>query len=521
MRRRTLMAGALGTAVLAAPRIARPQRADVLRFVPQTDLAALDPIWSTQYVTRNHAYLVFDTLYGTDEEYQVKPQMVAGHTTEDQGRIWTLTLRDGLRFHDGTPVLARDAVASLRRWAQRDGFGSTLMARTAELSAPSDTVIRFRLHQPFPLLPDALGKSTALPPCIMPERLARTDAFTRVEEMVGSGPYRFIAGERVPGARYVYQRFDGYVPRDEPASATAGAKVPHFARVEWQVIPDAASASAALQAGEVDWWERVTADIVPSLRRNPNLVTRVMDPTGSMAIFRPNHAQAPFNNPGIRRALLGAVDQAEFMQAAAGSDTAMWRDKVGVFCPQSPLATDAGLEVITGPRDMGKVKHALDAAGYAGETVININPGDHTDTHALGDMAADMLRKAGLTVDDQVMDSGSSLKRRVGREGWNCFCTTFAGADFFNPAAHLPVRGNGDAAWSGWPESPTLEALRTDWFAAPDLAAQQRVARQIQMQAWQDVPYIPLGQVFRATSFRANLTGIPLGFPVFYGVKRT
>ena len=519
MRRRRLMAAALGAA-LAAPHISRAARTDVLKFVPQTDLATLDPIWSTLYVTRNHAYLIFDTLYGQDAEFQAQPQMVAGHVTEDEGKIWTLTLRDGLRFHDGTPVLGRDVVASLRRWAQRDGFGSTLMARTAELTAPTDTTIRFRLTAPFPLLPDALGKSTALPPVIMPERLARTDAFTRIQEMVGSGPYRFRADEQVPGARYVYERFDGYQPRSEPTNATAGAKTPFFPRVEWHVIPDDATASAALQSGEVDWWERVTADIVPSLRRHPDLVTRVMDPTGSMAIWRPNHTQPPFDNPAIRRAMLGAVDQAEFMQAAAGSDPAMWKDRVGVFCPQSPLANDAGLDVLTSPRNFDQVKRALAAAGYGGETVVNVNPGDHTDTHALGDMTTDMLRKSGMTVDDQVMDSASSAKLRVSKKGWNCFCTTFAGADFFNPAAHLPIRGNGDAAWSGWAVSTRLEALRNDWFAAPNLAVQQQIARQMQLQAWEDVPYIPLGQIFRATSFNKSLSGVQLGFPVFYGVRR-
>ena len=525
MKRRNLMAAAVSGAVLTAPRISRAARAEVLKFIPQSDISILDPIWSSLYVTRNHACLIFDTLFGTDENYNIRPQMLAGTTTEDEGRVWTLTLRDGLRFHDNEPVLARDCVASLRRWGQRDGFGSTLLARTAELSAPSDKVIRFRLHSPFPMLPDALGKSAVLQPVIMPERLAKTDAYTRVNDMIGSGPYRFRTAEQVSGAFYAYERFDGYVPRNEPASSTAGGKVAFIPRIEWHVIGDSATAAAALQSGEMDWWERVSADLYPLLRRDPKVVARIADPTGSMALCRPNHLHPPFNNPAIRRALLGAIDQAECMQAMAGTDPAMWRDKVGVFCPQSPLANDAGMEVLTGKRDFNKVKRDLEAAGYRGEKVVNLTVSDHTDTNALGEVVADMMRKAGMNVDDQVMETGSVTKRRVNRDtvqkgGWSMFSTTFAGGDFFDPASNIALRGLGDAGWSGWAKSERLEQLRDDWFASPNLAAQQVVARQIQLQALQDVPYFPLGQNFRPTAFRRELTGIPLGPPIFYGVKR-
>jgi peptide/nickel transport system substrate-binding protein len=526
MKRRHLMAAALSSAMLAAPRIARAARADVLKFIPQSDIGVLDPIWSSQYVTRNHALLIFETLFGTDETYAIRPQMVAGYTTENDGLLWTLTLRDGLRFHDGEPVLARDCVASLRRWGQRDGFGSTLMDKTAELSAPSDKVIRFRLRTPFPLLPDALGKNTSLMPVIMPERLAKTDAYRRVTEMVGSGPYRFMEKEQLAGAFYAYEKFDAYVPRDEPASSTAGGKTAFIPRIEWHVLPDDGTAAAALQSGEMDWWERVSPDLYPQLRRDPNLVARVVDPTGSMALLRPNHLHPPFDNPAIRRAVLGAIDQVEFMQAAAGNDHALWRDKIGIWCPLSPLANDAGMEIFAGPRNLDRSRRALEAAGYKGEKVVNLTAADHTDTNALGEVAADLMRKLGMTVEDAISDSGTQTKRRANRDGvekggWSTFSTTFAGADFFNPAADLAIRGNGTAGWNGWSTSPELERLRDDWFAAPDLAAQQQIARKMQVQAFQDVPYFPLGQAFRTTSFRRELTGIPLGVPIFWGVKRS
>ncbi|MBN8909740.1 MAG: ABC transporter substrate-binding protein, partial [Rhodospirillales bacterium] len=221
-RRTAILATAAG---LAAPRIASAQRAKVLRFVPQADLAVLGPIWTTATVTLTHGHMIFDTLYGTDADYNVQPQMAAGHVVEDDGKRWTITLRDGLRFHDGEPVRGRDVVASLRRWAARDMFGAELLAVTDELSAPDDRTIVFRLKSPFPLLPRALGKTTSALPCIMPERLAQTDPGKQVTEMIGSGPYRFLADERLAGARAAYARFEGYVPREGTPSRTAGAKI--------------------------------------------------------------------------------------------------------------------------------------------------------------------------------------------------------------------------------------------------------------------------------------------------------
>ena len=255
LKRRSFIQFAAGG--LAAPRIGRAQSGTVLRFIPQSDVTALDPVWTSVYVTRNHGYLVFDTLYGQDDALRVQPQMVEGAVTERDGTLWRLRLRDGLLFHDGTPVLARDCVASIRRWARRDAFGQTLMGFTDELSAGDDRTIVFRLKSPFPLLPEALGKVGINMLPIMPERLANTDAFKQVTEMVGSGPFRYLADERVVGTRAVYQRFDRYRPRETGVAAcTAGPKIAHFDRVVWNCYPRSGDRRGGHAAGEADWWEQ-------------------------------------------------------------------------------------------------------------------------------------------------------------------------------------------------------------------------------------------------------------------------
>jgi peptide/nickel transport system substrate-binding protein len=529
VKRRTLLHA--GTAALATgfarPATVRAAGARVLKFIPQADLAVLDPVWTTATVTRHHAMMVFDALYGTDASFQPQPQMVDGATTSADGKEWNLTLRDGLKWHDGAAVLARDCVASIQRWGTRDAFGQALMAATDELSSPDDKTIRFRLKQPFPLLLTALGKVGVNICIMMPERLAKTDPFAQVTEMVGSGPFRFKADERVPGARVVYERFDGYVPRATGTPEwTSGPKVAHFDRVEWNVIPDAATAIGALQNGEADWWELPTFDLLPLLRKTSNLVLETLDPTGSPSMLRFNQLFPPFDNAAIRRALLGAVDQSEFMTAVAGTDPSMWRDKVGYFPPGSPLASEVGMQVLEGPRDLGKVKKELIAAGYKDEKIVVMVASDFPVLNAMGQVGADMLQKVGMKVNLQVTDWGSVVQRRASRKppdqgGWNVFFTAFPGVDQYTPAGHLGLRGNGTNAWFGWPTEPKLEELRAAWFAAPDLASQKKIGEEIQAEAFESVPYLPLGEFFQPTAHAKSISGVLKGMPLFWNVSKS
>lgn len=508
---------------LAAPAVAQPRLARPLRFVPNNDLVTTDPHLTPAYVTRNHAQMVFDTLYGLDDRFGAHPQMIAGDTVSADGLEWRLTLRPGLRFHDGEPVRARDCVASIRRWARRDSFGEALLSATAELSAWDDMVLRFRLHRPFPRLRDALGKAASIMPAILPERLAETEPTRPIPEIIGSGPYQFLRAEHIPGARAAYERFDGYLPRpDGPAERTAGPKRALLARVEWTVIRDPVTASTALARGEQDWWEFAAQDQLGWLARQPGIRTSILDDTGMVSMAQPNHLHPPFDNVDIRRALLRALDQQAFARALAGDDSTLYRLPLGVYAPGSPLADAAGLEALTGPRDPGPARDALRAAGQLGRTVVILSPGDFVTGPMVGQILASQLRELGLVPDLQVMDQASLLRRRTNRAapeqgGWNLFTTAWSGMDWLNPASHLPLRGNG-TAYPGWAISPEREALRDAWFAADTPSREAEAARALQAQAMRDVPFLPLCGYAQASAYRAALTGMRRGFPVFWGL---
>ena len=516
----------MSAAGLALPRIGRAQSAKIMKFIPQADLASIDPIQSPALVTIMHGCAVFDMLYVPDDNYKTQPQMVEGHVIEDDGKTWKITLRDGLKFHDGTPVLARDCVASIQRWAKRDGLGSTLFTVVNELSAPTDKMFQFRLKKPFPLLPGALSKIGAYTCVIMPERLAQTPPTTQVSEVVGSGPYRFVANERIAGSLNVYVRNEAYVPRSSGTpSMLAGPKVAHFDRVEWHTIPDAATAAAAVQSGEIDWWDQATSDILPALRKNPAVTVKVYDTTGFMAMIRPNSRQPPFNNPGVKRAVMWAIQQSDFLTAIAGEDRAMWHDKVGFFHPNSPFANDAGMEALTAPRDFDKAKRMLEAAGYKGERTVILDATDFPALHAIALVGADTMKKIGLNVDLQETDWGTITQRFSSHEpvekgGWSCWTNFMFGIAGINPANNNYIRGNGDQGMAGWPVDQKLEDLRAGWIDEPDFDKQMQICRELQLECFQEVPHWPIGLFYQATAFRSSLQGVLNGMALMYNVKR-
>jgi peptide/nickel transport system substrate-binding protein len=533
MDRRTLLKGLAGAGSLAAtggvsmPALSQGAEARTLRFVPQADLANFDPIWGTQYVVRNAAALVWDTLYGIDATLKPQRQMVEAEEVSDDGRVWTFRLRPGLKFHDGEPVRSKDVVASLTRWSSRDPMGLMLKAIQNELTAVDDKTFKWALKQPYPKMLLALGKNNT--PCafIMPERIAQTDPFKQITEYVGSGPMKFARSEWVPGAKSVFEKFTDYVPRQEKSSWLAGGKQVLVDRVEWVVIPDPATAAAALQNGEVDWWENPIPDLVPVLRKNRNVSVDIADPLGNIGVFRMNHLYPPFNDVRARRAVLTALSQEDYMRALVGDDTSLWKPLPGFFTPNTPLYTEEGGEILKGKRDFAAAKKLLAESGYANQPVSCIVAQDQPITKAQGDVTADLLKRMGMNVDFVATDWGTVGSRRAqksppGQGGWGMFHTWHAGADCLSPAAYAGIRGNGDKAWWGWPTSPAVEKEVAAWFEAKSLDEEKAAVGRLNRAALEDVIYAPTGFFLSYTAWRKNVSGIAKGpLPFFWGVSKT
>jgi peptide/nickel transport system substrate-binding protein len=527
LSRRQFLAGATAAAAattVAAPSVSRAQKTGgTLRFVAQADLKILDPVWTTAYITRNHSYLVYDTLFGTDEKLRVRPQMVDRHSVSKDGMKYSFTLRDGLKWHDGQPVAAEDCVESLKRWGKKDRFGRLLMAHTAKLAPVDRKTFALELGERFGPVLEALGKPSSNVPFMMPARIAATSADEQIKEIVGSGPFRFVKDEWQPGNQVVYVKHADYAPRQETPSGSAGGKKVNLDKVVWRYMPDAATASAALAAGEVDWWEIPPIDFVPKIEQTASLATFLPDPLGTQGWLRPNHLHPPFNNKKARQALVAMMSQATYLQTAIGVPK-YYRTCASVFACGGPYASKAGAEGLA-RQNMERARQLVKESGYDGRPVTVVQVTDIGFLTAAALVTRDLLTQAGFAVDLKPMDWSTNLAVRAKKEppsqgGWNILHTWWMAADVMHPAVHFGVSGAGPGAWFGWPEIPQLEQLTNDFVRATDLPRRKAIAEAVQKIALDEVAYVPWGEWFLPTAFRKNVSGI-LKFiaPLFWNVS--
>jgi peptide/nickel transport system substrate-binding protein len=487
-----------------------------IRIAPQSSLQVLDPFWSTATVTRSHGYMVYDTLFGTDAQSRVQPQMVEKWSTSADRRTWTFALREGLAFHDGAPVTSADVVASLARWAQKDNLGQRLAAATERWDVVDAKTFRLVLKEPFGLVLEALGKPGAHVPFILPKRLADTPADRQIDDYTGSGPYVFKRDEWKPGALVVYVKNAKYRPRAEPPSGTAGGKRVFVDRVEWHILRDAQTQINALVAGEIDLVEQPAHEHYALLRKDRNI--QVLDNQhGAQVILRFNHLHAPFNDAKIRRAALVALSQEPFLRAQYVSPD-LYRRCESLYPCGTPYETKAGMEGLI----KGNVKRArqlLKEAGYSGAPVVILKPTDLATIARLPDVAAQQLRMAGFKVEIAAMDWNALLARRQKKEppkagGWSIFLTTFNGLDLANPVVNPAMNASCDKAWPGWPCDETLEILRVDFLRAPGDAEKKKIAEAAQLRSLDIGTHAALGEYFQPVAARRNLTGY-LNAPVY------
>jgi peptide/nickel transport system substrate-binding protein len=520
--RKTLVAAAILAAALS-PAAAQDK---VLRVVPHSNLNILDPIWTTQYMARNHGYMVYDTLFGTDEKSRVQPQMVERWTVSKDQREWSFTLREGLEFHDGKPVTGEDVIASLRRWGQRDAMGQKLMTFVERMDSPAPNQFRIFLREPCGFVLEALGKPSSNVPFIMPKRVADTPADKQLEDATGSGPYIFKRDEFKPGDRAVYVKNTNYKPRKEAPSGTAGGKHVFVERVEWNLaLRDAQSQVNALAKGEVDVIERPAFESYEQLKQIQDVQLVNRDPLGWQYMCRFNHLHPPFNNPKVRQAALAAMPQEPFLRAQVGIKE-FYRRCDSMFTCNTPYGSPKGSEVQS-KSNMKKAQELLKASGYDGTPVLIMKPTDLASIGKLPDVAAQLLRQAGFKVDLQAMDWNSVVSRRAKKEapaqgGWNIFCTAWVAPDIWNPLGNAAVGGAGEKSWFGWPTDPELEKLRDDFARATEETKKKTLAEAIQARAFEIGTHAPLGEYINPIASRKNVTGWVIGSgDIYWNVRKS
>lgn len=525
VRAAALASALLGPLAAQAPAQAQAQdRAGTLRVVVHANLQILDPVWTTAFITGRHAYLIYDTLYAMNSRFEPQPQMAEGHEVLENGLVYRIRLREGLRFTDGNAVRAQDAVASLRRWMARDAMGQQMAAVTASIDVVDDRTFDIRLKERWGMVLDALAKPSN-PAFIMPERVAQTPPNTQVTDTVGSGPFIFVRDEWRPGNRVLYRRNPDYQPRPEPADYMSGGKRALMERVEWLYIPDHNTALAALNAGEIDYFEAPPLDFIATLQRNRNIRIIDIDPLGTQGLIRPNHLYPPFNDPRARQALAHLIRQEDFMRVVVGNPQ-LYRPFCGAFfmCG-SANGTEVGSEPFRQP-NVERARQLFREAGYNGEPIVVLQPTDRAQYNAATMVLVQALRRAGVNVDVQAMDWSTLLSRRASRNnpyqgGYHLFITTHGGPTTATPPSNTWFNSRCDRANPGWACDEELSEMVADWARESDPAARRPILERIHRRAWESLPYIPYGQYTQPVAVRANVEGVlPAGIPVYWNIRK-
>ncbi len=514
---------AAAVAALAASTATAFAQGKTLRVVMHSDLKIIDPIWTTAYIVRNHGYMIYDTLFATDGDGKIQPQMVGDYKVSADQLVHTMVLRDGLEWHDGQPVTADDCIASIKRWGAKDGMGQKLMSFVDTMTAKDAKTIEIKLKEPTGLVLGALGKPSSNVPFMMPKRVAETDPNKQIEDMTGSGPFVFKRDEWKPGDKTVYVKNTKYKPRSEPASGLAGGKVVHVDRVEWRAISDHQQAANALLAGELDLIEAPTHDLLPLIKKDPNIQLINWNPLGNQYTFRPNTTAKPFDNPKIRQALWYAFNQKDFLDAVIGNPE-YYKECKSMFVCGTPLASDKGMEGLL-ESNMKKAQELLKEGGYDGTPIVLMHSTDLAVLTNLAPVAKQLMEKAGFKVDMQSMDWQTVVARRAKKDppaqgGWHAFLTSWVAADILNPVSAAYFNSACDKALFGWPCDPEMEKLRDDFARATDPAKQKAIAEAVQVRATQMTSHINLGQWYQPGAHRKNISGwLPSPAPVFWNIK--
>ena len=513
-----------GALLTAALMLAAPAWAEtVLKVVPHADLKVLDPVWTTAFVTRHHGYMIYDTLFGLTQKGEIKPQLVDTYTASPDNLHYSFTLREGLKFSDGTPLTTKDVIASIKRWGARDNLGAKLLAAAEKLEAKDDRTFTLDFKKPFGMVLDAFSKPSSIPLFVMPEKVAQTDPFKQITDMTGSGPYMFAADRYRPGEKVVYLKNPYYVPRNEPADGTAGGKHVYVDELDWVILRDAQTVANAIEKGEVDVVEMVPNEQYSVLKKNPDI--QLLNQTGKQsAMLHLNHAIPPFNNPKIAQAALMAINQAA-LQRAQIVHKELWNTCTSIYPCGSLYASDK-TDYFTGKPQFKRAQELLKEAGYDGTPVVLMLPADMPSLNKYPPVMAELLRRAGFKVDLQSMDWATLVTRRtksspVSEGGWNGFITFWNQADTFNPLFFAPLTGSGLKGWFGWTDDPKLEALKDEFVGTSDLAKRKELAEGIQLRVMDSGVYGMLGEAKPIIALRKNISGlVEAPISVFWGLKK-
>ena len=484
----------------------------VLRVAVIDEAPSLDQQVITADLTTMIAMHVFEGLYTFDSKYAPVPMLVEKEGIQDGGKVISLHLREGVKFHNGKELTAEDVMASLQRWSKFGSRGPVLFNNIEKMEATGKYDIVLHFKQPFAPWKNLLAFMNG-GPAIYPKEVAEKAEKKPIPETeyIGTGPYKFI--ERNPSRYIKLARFDGYVSRKDPSDGYAGKKDAIFDEIHFIPVPDDSTRVNGVKAGDYDYAERIAGDLYDSLKGDPSLVITLQKGGSQGLVFLNSREGLLKNNFKLRQALLTAIDMGAVLKAAIGP-SALWQ-KDGSIMPGGTLwHTTAGTERYS-QGNAEKAKALAKEAGYKGEKLTYMATTSYKVHYDSSLVITEQLKKAGFNIDFQIYDWATLVSKRADATQWDMFFTYHG----FVPDPVLFTFMS--EAYPGWWTTPEKKALGEKFAMTLDEKERKKIWDQIQQLVYEQVPIMKTGVNFIYDVYSPKLTGLEdtaLIWPRFWGV---
>jgi peptide/nickel transport system substrate-binding protein len=499
------LAGAIGVGVSAAAVAQEARRGGAINVATIGEPPTLDPSVSTTDVTGMISLHYFETLYTFGADWRIVPLLAASQPTiSPDGKTYTIPLRTGVKFHDGSTMSSADVLASLKRWMEVAVRGKQAGAFIEGIAAPDANTIRIQLKEPYAPLLALLSLPTSAA-IIVPA----AKATPQLSDIVGTGPFRFK--ERQPDRYVLLTRFDEYTPRMDDAQVYGGKRTAYLDEIRFVPVPNANTRVEGALSGQYHYADSLPVESFKSLQAQSKTQPVVLAPFGWPVLVL-NTRQGAVTNMAVRQAIQMALKPSDMLEAAFG-DQAFFKADGSLYPEGFIWHSKNGVEVYN-QGNAAKARELAKSGGYAGQPIRILTTQQFEFHFRMAQVAAEYLKQAGFTVDLQVSDWATLTQRRGDPALWE---------GFFTHSPFLPepaLNGYLNDASPGWWSSPARNRLVQAFNQESDPVKRAAIFADLQKVVLTEVPIIKIGN-FNALAARSpDLQGLtPAAWPFFWNVS--
>ena len=496
MRLKVVALAALLTLLAAVPTARAqetPRMGGVLKVAAIGEPPTLDIAMSTATQVYEIMWHVSESLFTYDKNFSPIPMLAEGYTVDNKGLRYTVTLRKGVKFHNGKEMTSADVVPSLKRWAQLASVGKVLAKSIEAIEAKDASTVVIHLKQPSGSLIYGLSEPHA---SIYPKETIEAAGAGTLKDFIGTGPYRFV--EHKPDRHIKLVRFNDYSARTEASNGFGGKKTAYLDEILFLPVSDTAVRLAGVETGEYHHAMFVKQDAYERMKSLPQVEPRIVKPRG-WAVAVLNHKAGVMTNRKIRQAMQAALDMEPIAVAGFGFKE-FYRLDPSLFFPEQPWHSTASAALYN-QKDKAKARRLLQEAGYTGQPVRWMATQEYEFMYKNALVARQQMQEVGFVVDLQVVDWATQNQRQEKPELWDVFSTGFVfSAD---PALHVALR----CTFAGWWCNEEKERLMGELRSENDPKKRKAIIDRVQTIYYEDVGTVKIADYFTLDAARRELRG--------------